>query len=354
VSRSDRLIRAVGAVAKRILEFAGDGAEPINEANTKNWFIEPLLLGLGWDTHDPAAVRAEYRAHGAGQNPVDYALIVDGAPRLFVEAKAHGTSLKKPQFVNQVVAYGAVAGVQWVVITDGDEFLIYRTDTTAAAQDKLLAGFRLSDPGQRDDAVHYLTMLQRESLALDRLTGLWVERDVDRRVRETLSELLSGSDTRFIKYLSKRLPGLKGTDIAASLKRAHVTIAFPKASAGQLPDPDAQETGVAQLPSQKDSVSESVDARVGRLLVALEAAGATWPATLSGRYLGRTVTAALQRDGSFVIDGMRYRTPSGAALAAMKSVKLGAGRVSVNGWAFWRYAGDSGTAVRIRDLASKD
>ena len=354
VDHLDRLIRAIATVSKRIAEVAGDGAEPINEANTKNWFVEPLLLGLGWDTHDPGAVQAEYRAHGAGQNPVDYALIVDGAPRLFVEAKAHGTSLKTPQFVNQVVAYGAVAGVQWVVITDGDEYRIYRTDTTAAAPDKLLAGFRLSDPGQQDEAVHFLTMLQRDSLALDRLTGLWVERDVDRRVRETLSELLSGVDAPFVKYLAKRLPGLRATDVAASLKRANVTIAFPKASAGQSFEQDVNRTVTTQQPSEPDAASEHVAERVSRLLAALEADGATFPARLIGSYLGRPLTTTLQRDGSFTVNGSQYRTPSGAALAAMKSVKPDSDRATVNGWKFWRYQAKTGADVRIGGLASKE
>ena len=76
--------------------------------------------------------------------------------------------------------------------------------------------------------MQFLGMLQRKELALDKLAGLWAERDADRKVRAVLTTMLSGSDAAFVKYLAKRVPGLRGSDIAAILMRATVSMAFPR------------------------------------------------------------------------------------------------------------------------------
>jgi hypothetical protein len=344
VANRQHLMESILEVANRVDSFAQPGEPPVNEANTKNWFIEPLLQEMGWDTHDPTAVQAEYRAQGAGQNPVDYALMVDGAPALFLEAKALGTPLQTPQFVNQVVAYGAVAGVQWVVITDGNEYRIYRTDTAAAAPDKLLASFRLSETAHRGEAQQFLGMLQRKELALEKLTGLWAERDADRKVRAVLTTMLSGSDAGFVKYLAKRVPGLRGPDIAASLKRATVTMAFPKAAVGAPVSPK-QARVAAEVPQPDD--------RLSRLVAALETDGARWPVKLHRTYKGHAFTASLSRNGGITVLDREFQSFSGAAHAAMTSVSGVPKSVTVNGWGFWKYAKRDGKSVTVGSLAPK-
>ena len=341
--KRQQLVESILDVAQRVEQYGQPGEQAVNEANTKNWFIEPLLQAMGWDTHDPTAVQAEYRAQGAGQNPVDYALMVDGAPALFLEAKAFGTPLRTPQFVHQVVAYGAVAGVQWVVITDGNEYRIYRTDTAAAAPDKLLASFRLTDASHRDEALQFLSMLQRQELALDKLTGLWAERDADRKVRAELTAMLNGSDAAFVKYLAKRVQGLRGSDIAASLKRATVTISFPKAAVGTVPAP---------MTGQLDPKPSAGD-RLSRLVAALDSESARWPVTLRRIYKGHEFTATLERDGRVTVLDQTFQTFSGAAHAAMTSVAGAKKTVTVNGWDFWKLQRRDGRSVAVGSIAPK-
>ena len=348
--KRQQLMEFIDDVALRVERFGQTSDQSVNEANTKNWFIEPLLQAMGWDTHDPTAVQAEYRAQGAGQNPVDYALMVDGAPALFVEAKALGTPLQTPQFVNQVVAYGAVAGVQWVVITDGNEYRIYRTDTNAAAPEKLLASFRLTDATHRDEALQFLSMLQRKELALEKLTGLWAERDADRKVRAELSAMLNGSDTAFVRYLAKRVHGLRASEIASSLRRATVTISFPKASV--VPPPTPREQAVAPDEGKGSPKPASAD-RLLRLLAELDADGARWPVTLRKTYKGTDFTASLARDGRVTVLGKTYRTFSGAAHAAMTSVVGTDKPVTVNGWEFWKWRRSDGVMVAVGAVAPK-
>lgn len=79
------------------------GTKAANEANTKAVLIEPILQALGWDTTDPSQVSREYRVFDG--TFLDYALLIDGQPRLFVEAKAIGEKLNSNQFVSQTVNY---------------------------------------------------------------------------------------------------------------------------------------------------------------------------------------------------------------------------------------------------------
>ena len=61
--------------------------QPIGEANTKATLIEPLLAALGWNTTNIDEVVREIKL-SQRYNPVDYALLLDKEPCLFIEAKA--------------------------------------------------------------------------------------------------------------------------------------------------------------------------------------------------------------------------------------------------------------------------
>src|ERR1700742_1669725 len=88
-----------------------------NEANTRSHLVDPLLASLGWDIFDVTAVDREYGIYDG--TVLDYALLVDGKPRVFVEAKALGKPLGDPKFVSQTVNYANTEGVTWCVLTDG-------------------------------------------------------------------------------------------------------------------------------------------------------------------------------------------------------------------------------------------
>ena len=96
----------------------------VGEQDTKAMLVEPVLAALGWDLYDPDEVNREYRRRST-DNPVDYALLLMRTPRLFVEAKGLGENINDPRWANQVISYAAVAGVEWVALTDGAEWRIY-------------------------------------------------------------------------------------------------------------------------------------------------------------------------------------------------------------------------------------
>ena len=123
-------------------------ARASGEQDTKATLIVPVLRALGWDTEDLEDVKLEYKRKST-DNPVDYPLVLLREPRLFIEAKALGAHLDDHKWANQILAYATVAGVEWVALTDGNEYRVRRYAIDDASLIILLAlpsGAPLSHP----------------------------------------------------------------------------------------------------------------------------------------------------------------------------------------------------------------
>ena len=104
-----RTLRDALRKVRKSIKQVRDRKERIGEEATKTALIAPLLRGLGWDTTDLDEVLPEYR-HKSRHNPVDYALLIQRVPRLFVEAKALDTNLDDHKWKTQAVNYANAAG----------------------------------------------------------------------------------------------------------------------------------------------------------------------------------------------------------------------------------------------------
>ena len=123
-------------VRARIVELS-DHDDRIGEEETKAILIDPVLTALGWRVDELQDVRREYRAKSQ-DNPVDYALLAFGKPRLFVEAKALSSALDRKS-ASQLLGYAAVVGVGWCLLTNGDEYRLYNSHASVDVDEKLLS-----------------------------------------------------------------------------------------------------------------------------------------------------------------------------------------------------------------------
>jgi hypothetical protein len=126
----------------RVVALAAS-APRLNEADTRALLVDPILAALGWAMDDPSQVRREFNVYDG--TCLDYALLIEGKPALFVEAKALGRSLDSPQHVAQVVNYGNNEGVRWCVLTDGRTWDVYDAFAPVRMPDKLVARIHLED-----------------------------------------------------------------------------------------------------------------------------------------------------------------------------------------------------------------
>ena len=92
-----------------------------HETRTRQVLIDPLLRELGWDVSNPNIVQLEYWVQ---QYRMDYALMAKGKPLAVVEAKRLGSDLDNDQIM-QVLNYANVAGINYMIITNGDTWEMY-------------------------------------------------------------------------------------------------------------------------------------------------------------------------------------------------------------------------------------
>lgn len=93
-----------------------------NEESTKQFLILPLIRGLGYDIYSPQEVTPEFTADFHKKNEkVDYAISINGVPKIFLEAKTINTKISKsaPQLSRY---FSTFPSVRLGVLTNGIEY----------------------------------------------------------------------------------------------------------------------------------------------------------------------------------------------------------------------------------------
>ena len=321
----------------------------IGEQNTKAVLIDPILESLGWNVRDWDEVQREYKVKSKDK-PVDYALKISRVPKLFVEAKALGENLKDRRWVNQVISYAAVAGVEWCVLTDGDEYRFYNASAPVQADEKLLCEIRLSE-AKLEDAISALSLLSRSNLEDNSLASLWQAHFVDRRVRAALEAMLKDVDRGLVRVLRKQLDDLTPKQVGDSLRRLRFHAEPPPMPRKAVPATVASTPAQGRRGQRKRGRHDH-----GVELVDLIKAGLLSPSTeLVRRYKQKVLQGTLLQDGQVEFQGTTYPSCSKAGEAARAAV---AGRrMNTNGWSFWQVRDDGQLvtlkAVRERYLATR-
>lgn len=103
---------------QQVLQLAKD--RDVNESDTVSVINDILGDVFGYDKYlevtSELAIRGTY---------CDLALKIDDKVQFLIEVKAVGVELKD-RHVKQAIDYGANRGVQWVVLTNGTEWRVYR------------------------------------------------------------------------------------------------------------------------------------------------------------------------------------------------------------------------------------
>lgn len=328
--------------------------ESIGEQNTKATLIEPLLSTLGWDVEDVDEVSREYRRKSQ-DNPVDYALFMLRSPRLFVEAKGLEKDLSDRKWISQVLGYATVVGVEWCVLTNGDEYRLYNAHAPVDVEQKLFRVVRLSDSDQEEYALDTLELLSKEKMGDNLLNVLWKAHFIDRHVSMALKALLQNDDAGLIRLIRKRTPELAPAEIRDSLKRADIRIDFPLVSISSQSAVSVEQDEISSTAPPMDAGQQSQRSRKAKgVQVAdlIRAGVINAPLKIEKEYLGSHLEALIQADGTITFDGVAYSSPSTVAGMARKSV-IGSpedeGFPPTNGWTFWKYR-DSSTG-RLEEIA---
>ena len=212
---STSLAQTVNETARKIANYESR-PERVNESNTIRALITPMIAELGWDIHDLDEVQSEYR-HRSTDNPVDYALFLDGDPVLFIEAKALPGKLDDRKWIVQTLNYANACNVEWAVLTNGAEWRVYNVHAKVEAERKLFYAVHI-DGTDVSETARRLSFLSRTSMAPKRaLDQIWREASVDRAMRDVIEDL---PDNRAaVRAMAKASRGLSEKDIRDALRR---------------------------------------------------------------------------------------------------------------------------------------
>ena len=99
-----------------------------SEETTKIALITPFLRLMGYDTANPAEVKAEYTADvGTKQGEkVDFAILENGHPLVFMECKSATNNLSEEN-ISQLYRYFSITDIQIGILTNGVEYKFFTT-----------------------------------------------------------------------------------------------------------------------------------------------------------------------------------------------------------------------------------
>lgn len=172
-----------------------EAAPQMDEANTKAAVLREFLEVLGWRI--PENTQLEYSVEAFGKTyKVDYALIVDGAPVAFLEAKGVDTALSETHR-EQLAAYLKNEDVNLGILTNGEEYEFYRRELDGSTVTvRLLGDARLDELPDRVATLRAFSKdaIQTDEWAqiLDRIQELREARETVANEKESLAEMITG------------------------------------------------------------------------------------------------------------------------------------------------------------------
>ena len=346
---------ALATVRDRIARYQ---RQSIGEQDTKAALIVPVLRALGWDTEDLEDVKLEYKRLPS-DNPVDYALFLLREPRLFIEAKALGVHIDDHKWTSQILAYATVAGVEWVALTDGNEWRIYNSHATVPVEQKLFRVVRVADAETHPDGT--LRLLAKAQMADHLIDVLWKSDFVDRQIRDALVGLFGPeADSGLVRLIRGRAGALSPAEVRSSLGRLLTTFDFPVASNPTVASPVlARESKAASgrpavAPEPRSGKMGEGTPWRGVSLGQLIGAGLVQvPFEIEHHYRGTDLTARIEAADRILFAGVVYDSLSTAGGLARRSVAgpfPGREIPQTNGWTFWEYRSADGARHPLDDL----
>ena len=132
----------------------------VNESDTVTIIADMLADIFGYDKY--SEITSEYAVK---KTYCDLAIEIGGKVCLLVEVKAIGLDLKD-DFVRQACDYGANSGIEWVALTNGVHWIIYKIIFSKPVERELIYEFDMTElSAKKQSDIEMLFYLSRESIA---------------------------------------------------------------------------------------------------------------------------------------------------------------------------------------------
>jgi hypothetical protein len=175
----------------------------VSESDTVVIVTDILSDVLGYDKYQHVTSESAIRG-----TFVDLAVVVDNKTRFFIEVKAINTELKD-NHVKQAIDYAANAGVDWVVLTNGLVWRVYKVQFTKPIDKFLACDIDVLDSSYRDEElVGCFGNLSREGFSKDSMGDFLLEKQITNKF-SVASILMTATIIERVRREIRRLSGIR-------------------------------------------------------------------------------------------------------------------------------------------------
>jgi len=185
--------------------------------------VAPILAALGWSFEDSDEVRVDFRLDGLSIGE-GLALYLTGTPCLLVEVRVTGEEFDPDYVFHTLLPKAADAGFEWLLLTDGDAYSVFATNTNLDEDQRTLDTVRISDDCTCE-ALDFLELFSKERFSRGKIERELRYQFVDRKVEQALRDLFA-TENELAQLLAKKAVGISEGDIRDSLERADVDLHF--------------------------------------------------------------------------------------------------------------------------------
>ncbi|MEH7354032.1 type I restriction endonuclease [Neobacillus drentensis] len=189
-----------------------------NEESTKQFLVLPLIRGLGYDVYSPQEVTPEFTADFHKKNEkVDYAISINGVPKIFVEAKTINTKINKsaPQLSRY---FSTFPSVRLGVLTNGIEYHFFTDLNNANIMDaKPFFVFNITNFNEED--FNNLVKFSKNLYDYEGIKSMAESLIYFQSFKTVIKEIIESPNDDFIKFVIKERFNFKVTQQFINMAR---------------------------------------------------------------------------------------------------------------------------------------
>ena len=172
----------------------------LTEEATKNAFILPFLQLLGYDVFNPTEIIPEFTADVGIKKgeKVDFAIVINGAPTILVEAKWCGEPLESHD--SQLFRYFGTTTAKFAILTNGIVYRFY-SDLEESNKMDLTPFMEFNFLDIQEALAPELKRFQKQNIDIDSLFNAASELKYTRAIKRLLAKQSEKPDSAFIAYV---------------------------------------------------------------------------------------------------------------------------------------------------------
>lgn len=201
----------VNAISQQIQKLKD---QVLTEEATKNAFILPLINALGYNVFNPMEVCPEFTADMPGLigKKVDYAIIIDNNPAIFIECKWCGSGLENPKQSSQLHSYFHATDAKFGVLTNGILYRFYTDiEKTNVMDEKPFFEFNMLD--YNESTINELKRFSKSAFNSNEMGEAARNLLYIKEIKRLLIEQLIEPSPAFVKFFASQV--YSGTLVAS-------------------------------------------------------------------------------------------------------------------------------------------